>query len=88
MDSYMLFDSIQFMDWEVVGEETTHELTNGKAGKLKMSNSAWLSTQYFTKQNKPKKPILFRKLQFIIWLEICQLKVVDNCFSKFECRGQ
>lgn len=31
MDSYMLFDSIQFMDWEVVGEETTHELTNGKA---------------------------------------------------------
>ena len=39
MDSYMLFDSIQFMDWEVVGEETTHELTNGK-GKTKMSNSA------------------------------------------------
>ena len=31
MDSYMLFDSIQFMDWEVVGEETTLELTNGKA---------------------------------------------------------
>ena len=30
MDSYMLFDSIQFMDWEGVGEETTHELTNGK----------------------------------------------------------
>ena len=31
MDSYMLFESIQFMDWAVVGEETTHELTNGKA---------------------------------------------------------
>lgn len=31
MDSYMFFDSIQFMDWEVVGEETTHELTNVKA---------------------------------------------------------
>ena len=31
MYSYMLFYSIQFMDWEVVGEETTHELTNVKA---------------------------------------------------------
>ena len=30
MDSYMLFDSIEFMDCVVVGEETTHELTNGK----------------------------------------------------------
>ena len=30
MDLYMLFDSIHFMDWEVVCEETTYELTNGK----------------------------------------------------------
>ena len=41
----------------------------------------WLSTPIFHQTKQAQETILFRKLQFIIWLEICQLKVVDKFFK-------
>jgi hypothetical protein len=41
----------------------------------------WLSTPIFHQTKQAQETILFRKLQFIIWLEIFQLKVEDKFFK-------